>query len=73
MTAFASCLASGLGSDLESDLDSGFVSCFASCFASRPGGGGKTLSAGTMCFGLIAGVGLRDRELLLQASKTFLI
>lgn len=60
-----------MGSVLESDLGSGFVSCFASCFASCPGGGGRILSAGAVCFGLIAGVGLRDRELLLQASKNF--
>lgn len=69
----ASCFTSGLGSDLESNLDSGFLSCFASCFASRPGGGGKVPSAGTFSFGLVAAGGLRDRELLLRASKTLFI
>lgn len=69
VAALASCLESCFTSALGSTLRS---TSLVSCLTSRFGGGGRRLSAGGLFLGLAAGLGLRDLELLLQASQSFL-
>ena len=67
--AIAVGLAPTSDSRLVSGLDSALGSNWASDLASRTGGGGSALSAGMALWGPAMRAGVRDLELLLQASR----